>query len=462
MRRFLPYIILIVSCLSLIVSCRKDDPVPEGPEIVPEEIVATNKWIYDNMSLYYLWNDFIPTDIDYTMESDPEAYFFKLLYSDLDKWSQITDDYPKLESELNGDPVTMGYYPAFYLAGDNNVIIAVGYVYPGSPAEEAGLKRGDIILSIDNKQLDTTNYQDLFSGTSYQVQLGAVVGNSLVYTGESLSMTARKTLTDPAIYHHLFEQEGQKIGYLVYVEFIKGPNEEYLRQLDNIFNEFKTEGISDLIIDLRYNPGGEVDAAVYLASLIAPAPVVSGNETLVNLNYNNDLHLYLEYYNYDELLSYRFTNTASNIGLDRVCFLTSSSSASASELLIIGLDPYMEVIRIGEPTFGKYTGAWVIPDDKEEWAIMPIVSKFSNSVGFTDFSDGLMPDHQVDDDLFIAAPFGDLSDPMIAKAVEQLTGVIVTPKKSSVHALPRYKKIIPPQQSIRNNLILPRTELKLK
>ncbi len=460
MRRILPVILVFGLSQLLIVSCKKDDPI----EKVSREIIATNKWIDDNMSLYYLWNEFIPTGIDYTRESDPKAFFFKLLYRDLDKWSQITDDYPKLESELNGDPVTMGYRPAFYLTGNNNVIIVVSYVYPGSPAEEAGLKRGNIILSIDNKQLDTTNYQDLYSGTSYQVQLGAVVGNSLVYTGESLNMTARTTMTDPAIYYQLFEQEGHKIGYLVYVEFIKGPNEMYLRQLDNIFNEFKAEGISDLIIDLRYNPGGEVDAAVYLASLIAPAPVVTGNETLVNLNYNHDLQQYMEYNNHDDLLSYKFTNTASNIGLNRVCFLTTSSSASASELVIIGLDPYMEVILVGEPTFGKYTGAWVIPDDNMKWAIMPIVSKFSNSVGFTDFFDGLMPDHQVDDDLFSAVPFGDLSDPMIAKAVEQLTGGIppATPKKSAAPGLHLYKKIIPPQQNIRNNLILPQKGMKLK
>lgn len=460
MRRILPVILVFGLSQLLIVSCKKDDPI----EKVSREIIATNKWIDDNMSLYYLWNEFIPTGIDYTRESDPKAFFFKLLYRDLDKWSQITDDYPKLESELNGDPVTMGYRPAFYLTGNNNVIIVVSYVYPGSPAEEAGLKRGNIILSIDNKQLDTTNYQDLYSGTSYQVQLGAVVGNSLVYTGESLNMTARTTMTDPAIYYQLFEQEGHKIGYLVYVEFIKGPNEMYLRQLDNIFNEFKAEGISDLIIDLRYNPGGEVDAAVYLASLIAPAPVAIGNETLVNLNYNHDLQQYMEYNNHDDLLSYKFTNTASNIGLNRVCFLTTSSSASASELVIIGLDPYMEVILVGEPTFGKYTGAWVIPDDNMKWAIMPIVSKFSNSVGFTDFFDGLMPDHQVDDDLFSAVPFGDLSDPMIAKAVEQLTGGIppATPKKSAAPGLHLYKKIIPPQQNIRNNLILPQKGMKLK
>ena len=74
MRRILPVILLFGLSQLLIVSCKKDDPI----EKVPREIIATNKWIIDNMSLYYLWNEFIPTDIDYARESDPEAFFFQI------------------------------------------------------------------------------------------------------------------------------------------------------------------------------------------------------------------------------------------------------------------------------------------------------------------------------------------------------------------------------------------------
>ena len=261
-------------------------------------------------------------------------------------------------SDLNGDPVTMGYYLPSYLVGSNNVMIVVGYVYPESPAAEAGLERGDLILSIDNTLLDTMNYYKKYSGKSYSVQLGAINNNSLVFTGESLSMTARVVSTDPAVHHEVLDIEGYKIGYLSYVEFIAGENDAFLLELDNIFNEFKTTGISDLIVDLRYNPGGEIDAALHLASEIAPTAVTTSQSVLVNLLYNNDLQAYLKFNNLDNYLYYKFKITSANINMSRVYFLTTSRSASASELLITGLEPYMQVVQIGEPTYGKYVGSW--------------------------------------------------------------------------------------------------------
>ena len=160
MKKYIFYILSGTLLLLLVSGCKKDpveDP-GEDPVVVPAETIATNQWIYDNMSQYYFWNTQLPTGIDNTKEIDPEAYFYKLVYKTKDYWSYITDDYASLASEFNGDPVTMGYYPAFYLVGSNNVMIVVCYVYPGSPAAEAGLERGDFILSIDNTLLDTTNY----------------------------------------------------------------------------------------------------------------------------------------------------------------------------------------------------------------------------------------------------------------------------------------------------------------
>lgn len=160
------------------------------------------------------------------------------------------------------------------------------YVYPGSPADEAGLKRGDIILSIHHTLLDTTNYYDLYSGDSYFVQLGQVESNTLSFTGESIDLVASTAATDPAIYHTVFDINGQKIGYMVYVEFNSGDDDEFLSVLDGIFSEFSAAGISDLIVDLRYNPGGEISAAAHLASEVAPSEVSKGEGILVRMQYN--------------------------------------------------------------------------------------------------------------------------------------------------------------------------------
>jgi carboxyl-terminal processing protease len=452
MKKIILYTLSGLLFLTLINGCKKD--VSGTEEEISEETIAVNKWIYDNMSLYYLWNNEMPVDLDYTKESDSEEYFYKLLYDDKDKYSYITDDYTSLKAEFNGTPITMGYNPAFYLVGTNTVIIVVSYVYPGSSADDAGLERGDIILSIDNTLLDTTNYYTKYSGTSYSVQLGAVSNNTLNYTGESLSMTARVTQTDPSIYHTVLDIDGHKIGYLVYVEFISGDNDAFLTELDNIFNEFKAAGISDLVVDLRYNPGGEIDAAVHLASEIAPNAVTVANEVLVDLRYNTDFQEYLELNNYDDYLYYKFKTSAANINMGKVYFLTTSGSASASELLITGLQPYMDVVQIGESTYGKYVGSWLLPDDNEEWAMMPVVMKYSNADGYTDFADGLTPDYEIDDDLISALPFGDVSDPMLAKAIELATGKSARSDKSVSVSPVIFKQIIPEEMKIRRNLII--------
>ncbi len=454
MKKIVFYSLALAVLIMSLWGCKEDPVTGEEDPVIPHETLVTNNWIKENMELYYYWNDKIPTGIDFTKEADPEVYFYKLVYKVKDKWSRIVSDYKELEAELNGVPVTMGYNPSFALIANNKVIIAVKYVYPGSPAADAGLKRGDIILSIDNTQLDTTNYYDLYSGPGYSVQLGRLEGNTLMPTGVSLSMTARVTNTNPVIYHEVIDMDGHKIGYIVYVEFIAGENDALLTEMDNIFNEFKSAGISDLIVDFRYNPGGEVSAAVHLASCIAPVTVTNNKDLLIKLTYNAGLESYLKTNNYLDYLSYKFKSSSANLDMDRVYFLTTSGTASASELVIVGLDPYMDVIRIGEPTYGKYAGAWVMPDDDEKWAILPIVSKFSNASGYTDFVDGLPPDYEIDDDIFHAVPFGDKRDPMLAKAIQLATGKSVSAKSLIKTERISYKEIVPPEMRMKSNLYL--------
>ena len=455
MKKILYYTLALTVLMMSVWGCRKDPVTGEDKDpVIPHETLVTNNWIKDNMELYYFWNDKIPTGIDYTKEPDSEDYFYKLVYKEKDRWSRITGDYKALEAELNGEPVTMGYNPSFFLVGNNKIVIAVGYVYPGSAAADAGLKRGNIILSIDNTPLDTSNYYSLYSGPVYSIQLGRLEGNTLVPTGQSLTMTARVTNTNPAIYHEILDIEGHKIGYLVYVEFISGENDALLTEMDNIFNEFKSAGISDLIVDLRYNPGGEISAAVHLASVIAPVTVTNKKEVLISLKYNEGLDSYFRTNNLPNYLSYKFETTSANPGMDRVYFLTTSGTASASELVIVGLEPYMDVIKIGEPTYGKYAGAWVMPDDAEKWAIIPIVSKYANANGYTDFVDGLPPDYELDDDLIRAVPFGDTRDPMLAKAIELATGKSPVAKSQIKTERISFPLIVPEEIRQKSNLYL--------
>lgn len=453
------------------VSCEKEDDrdITDDKDTTSEnsidnsENIAISEWIYEWMHDVYYWNNTFPSIINIEEKIDPGAFFYELVYEPEDKWSYITDDYETLESEFSGTPVSMGYSPAFGLfSNSNRVFIIVEYIYPDSPAEDAGLKRGDIILTINGEYIDTANYYELYSQVSYTVSLGVYSNNTIYESGKTITMTAAAIDANPLIYDTVFEISGTKIGYMVYTEFISGTNNEYLETLKAVFDEFKSNGITDLIVDLRYNPGGEIDVSGYMASAIAPASVVNNSNIFIKFHYNDLIQSYYEYTEgtESENLVYKFPYNSHNIDLNRVYFLTSYYTASASELLIVGLKPYMDVTIIGEQTYGKYTGAWLIYDFDEppqhNWAIVPIVLKYANAEGYTDFADGLTPDYEIEDNLINAKPFGDTDDPMLALAIENITGVTLkSVKKEYTGKEFLYKRLDSKLDIMKRNLIVP-------
>jgi len=421
-------VILIVSFNA----CHKDEEIIVNP--VSEKTLAVNEWIKENMELYYLWNDELPS-IDETKEDDSSVYFDKLLYSE-DNWSWITDDYASLAAEFDGVQVTMGFDYTPYWVDENHdaICFVVDYVYPASAAETAGLERGDVILKVNGETITADNYTEQYatisSSASCTVQIGSISAGSLV-AGETISLTAIETTTDPSIYHTVLDVDGKKVGYLVYVEYVAGNSDKFLQSLDDIFTEFKTAGITDLVVDLRYNPGGEIDAASYLASAIAPASVVASHETLVKMQYNSALQSYLESdADFEDYLTYKFQDNPSNLNLSTVYFLTTGSTASASELTMIGLQSYMNVVKIGQATYGKYTGMWVMPDDNDEWCMLPVVMKYANADGYTDFVNGLEPEYEIEASS-ARYPFGDTDDPYLAQAISLIGGVTTASTKSA-------------------------------
>jgi len=426
-RRNTEWIFILLFLLALVAGCDKDDPTqdPQSPvnnngkeEIqVPDSIIAINKFIKGEMEIYYLWNEYMP-DLDYTKQPDPFEFFDTLLYKPVDRWSFLTDDYQALMESYQGIEESMGHSFGLYLYSnsDDGVFGVIQFVYPGSPAAEAGLKRGDLFTAINGEDLTVDNYQTLLNNNAYTLTVAEIQGKTVVPVRE-VQLKARKITENPILYYDTLHCNGTVIGYLVYKNFLSNYNDS----LSDAFAWLDAAGIDEMVLDLRYNNGGAIVSMQHLASILAPAQQINNADVIITDEYNAILTYY--YNNQGISLETCFFNISPNLNLNRLYILTGRNSASASEALIIGLDPYMDVITIGQQTHGKYTGAFVIYDTekKHNWAMQPIVFKYANSVGFSDFPDGLTPDYSGDDDLFY--PLGDRNEGLLASAIEIITGV---------------------------------------
>jgi C-terminal processing protease CtpA/Prc len=428
-------------------------PNPEPPEIKKEQAPVLTQKINEFINLVmediYLWYKEIP-DIDIRYEFDSEAYFEKLLYVE-DKWSFITEDVEALESSFEGVETTFGYSLAFgRFRNTGDIFAVVEFVYPNTPAAEAGFKRGDFIVLMNGQDITDENYTDLLYASSLTISKGIQGEDGISIDPNPVSMTARKLSLDPVLIADVIEHEGHRIGYLFYAQYISNFNSS----LDNAFRFFREQQITDLVVDLRYNPGGGTDAAQYLCSSVAPLSVVNNRSTLVTFQWNDKYQSYWESRNITNQLKVTFSNTtAVKMGLERMYVLTGGGTASASELTITGLKPYMDVTTIGESTYGKYTasitfkpedflkdergnGYYDSPSDYknfENWGIQPIVLRYANSQGITDFKDGFAPDISVKDDIYSGIPLGDKQEPLLKAAIEEITGTeILALKKAQV------------------------------
>lgn len=401
--------------------CHNDNDVVPGN--VPENIRSVNNYILENMDTYYLWRDFMPSGLNPNTEPDPNVFFDKLIYKVDDKWSFLTDDYQSLINHFSGISYTFGHKFKLFHDGDSDRVFGIiEYVANNSSADIAGLRRGVVFNRVDGVLLTTQNYLNLLFGRdAYKLGLAEIDNDEVVSTEEEVELIASQVVEDPIYLDTVYQYSGRKIGYFVYNQFIS----DFDQNLNELFSDFKSQDITDLIVDLRYNPGGAISTARLLASLIAPANQVSNESTFSRYIWNDILEEYWmdEQGPDSENLLIKFLPSSNNLNLKKVYFLVTNNSASASETLINGLMPYMDVVLIGETTSGKYTGSLTFHDDKRSfnWAIQPIVLKTANADGNTEFKDGFAPDYLVKDDYF--SPLGSFEEDMLAEAIELITGV---------------------------------------
>ena len=446
--------ILFLLCVSLLlVNCKDDVKLSATDELNK----TVNTWLYQTMNDLYYWNTTLPA-VRSTIEK-PSDYFKTLIYKD-DRFSAIFESYKDILNELNGVTASeIGFDFQLYKesATNENVLGVVLYVKRGTPAQALGIKRGDIFRKINGEQITIANYSTVVNYL-YDSSVSSSVTFSIDNFGSFVdkpAVTVNKASNyheDPVYLDTVYTVQNKKIGYLVYNFFTNDDGDKSMKydlELNNVIGNFKQQNISELIIDLRYNHGGMMTSAVNLASMLVPD--LTANKVFSYTEYNQN---YTNYFNSADFKSQYnenpFVNNFAltinptiagsatfpilNVGnnLQRIFFLTGTGTASASEMVINGIKPFLPCVLIGDTTVGKNVGSTLVHDTnnaKNQWAILPIILKYFNKDHQSDFTKGFAPNFLVKDDY--SNQLGDSREALLGKAISQITGSQVSASKSA-------------------------------
>lgn len=410
-----------------------------------------NAWTFDIMKQYYLWNEPV-ADILLDHSLDYDQFLLQILDGVAENNDVNHDDglwvngqraayYSNIQSNA---PLSRAAGESFNDSGlaiqatilgandDDPCGFAVMFVTPGTAADKAGVRRGDFITKVNNIAVTQNNYQSL--GNSLLNGNVSVDLNSVEFNGGVATITNRvpsvqigkSAYIDPAIYKSsvITANNGKKIGYLLYMNF----HMDYDSQLIEIFNQFKAEGVSELVIDLRYNNGGHVLSSTVLGTLVAGQ--AHKGQTYLRTTYNatraaageEGVYTIGEAANPETPNGYDMIAQAlnSSLNLNHVYVIGTQTTASASELLINGLRGLdIQVDLIGTTTQGKNCGmeGWQKRMGNYTFVLYPITFYCENAKGFRDYSEGFKPDFEYDDSTIYPGDFGTMDDMLSAIAL---------------------------------------------
>jgi len=347
------------------------------------------RYLYGLFQTEYYWNDQVPQNFDFSAYVEPQPMIDALKYTALDRWSFVLTRQQYDEMNLQK---TAGF--GFGFLNDFTIYT----VLMGSPAEAAGLMRGDRILTVNGAAVT----EALLSQASHALGQTAHFGIERAGTPLDLSITAQEYTYNTISYKTVQTNLGQKVGYLRFDEF----SESATSELETAFNYFKGQNIDKLVVDLRYNPGGSVNtASIFLDKIGRP---YNGQVQMV-LAWNPQNSSQNETLTFDSL-------DPNSLTVSKIVFLTTSNSASASEAVINAMKPYMQsrAAIVGTRTHGKPVG--MAGRTNGSYIYFLINFLVENSVGFGDYFNGLAPDCNVADDDF-AHQLGDPNEALLREAL---------------------------------------------
>lgn len=368
--------------------CKCSSEEPKVPQEEPSQeesdyiYLDFNRWVYQQMNHSYLWREDLPDSLTCNYELNPKDFFLSLL-STKDRFSYLTQNpYYSSTSEY-------GFAYQRYLYNGREDIYEVLYI-KNKDLKRQGMRRGDFV--------DIQNKNGCYIYSKFDFDGSNLTRSNISYIEPVNSIVIGNSNT--VLLDSVYQINNKKIGYICYLEFDK------ISDLDKPLKDMYNSNIDDLILDLRYNPGGYVNTCQFLCNCILPSNAY--DNIFQKCCYNNILsEEYLTSTGFPYTVSHFQTppelgesvlgSTIIPLNQKRVFFLTSSNTASASEAAIICLRPYMDVIIIGETTVGKGVGSWTIYDSKYKYALQPITMRYYNSLDETTPDEGITPDYYIPD-----------------------------------------------------------------
>lgn len=425
--------------------------IKSGEQETPEQhrlytLRYVNQFAFNVMSVYYLWVEEIQDKLEGWMSNDdPKEKVLQVRYKDasgkdIDRWTQMTDDYETFVRSVEGVSTTYGYEFTLYYASEakDYVMAVVTFVYADSPAEKAGLKRGDTIVKVDGNAIAVADYTSIVKNQ----MMNSASCSLTLSDGRSVSMNSVEMYCEPIHLAKVFDCGGKKVGYLHFTAFTLNA----CKDIVTVCNEFRAAGISELILDLRYNGGGYVETEEVLASMLAPEAQVASGTVFMTEVYNKTLteawgesETITNFRNRFKIGGVTIDTAESNLRLDKIYAIMTGGSASASEAIVCGLRPFIDIDIIGQQSYGKYCSGIIIEASQwyenykkslsssdykngvkyaANWGIYVMIGRYADRDGETPcMPNGFTPDYPVADNPLDGYQLGDPNETMLKAAL---------------------------------------------